>query len=92
MYKSMIKECISKFPDDSKNVFTEIAEYAVFLGYTPKWVKVRVDGKAVNGDSLTFTKAKVKRTLLKIRKGQITRIYLYLSRRQESISMRRCLN
>jgi len=65
----MIKECISKFPDESKSVFTEIAEYAVFLGYTPKWVKVRANGKAVNGDSLTFSKAKVKRTLLKIRKG-----------------------
>lgn len=65
-HESLIKECVSKFPDDLKDVFTEIAEYAVSLGYTPYWIKVKVGGKTVNGSSLSFRKNKVSRTLMRI--------------------------
>lgn len=63
----MINKCLNEFPADSKNMFRELSEYAVSLGYTPKWVKIRVEGKAINGNSLTFTKSKVNRTLMKIK-------------------------
>jgi hypothetical protein len=66
-YKILVDECINIFPKDTKGIFKELSEYAISLGYMPKWVKVRVAGKAVNGDSLTFIKNKVKRTLMKIK-------------------------
>ena len=65
-YQSLINECVSRFPDHSRHIFLELSEYAVSLGYTPKWVKVRHNGKSVNGDALTFTKNKVKKMLIRI--------------------------
>ena len=64
--QNRIDECIQNFPNSTKDIFNELSEYAVSLGYTPKWVKVRVNGKSVNGNSLAFSKSKVKRTLIKI--------------------------
>ena len=60
--RALINDCIAKMADDEKEVYGRIAEYAVELGYTPKPIKTA----AGISDALTFTKSKVRRTLIKI--------------------------
>ena len=74
-YKTLIDDCISKMAEDEKDLFKQIAEYAVELGYTPKTIKT---ARGVS-DALTFTKSKVKRTLLKIRPNKNGNSQLVLS-------------
>ena len=50
----LIDNCIAKMESNEKDIYKQIAEYAVELGYTPKPVKT---AQGVS-DDLTFTKAK----------------------------------
>jgi len=52
-----LKKVISILPDECRNAIQEIADYVISLGYMPR-------GKGEN--YVDFTKAKVKRTILKI--------------------------
>ena len=54
-----LNKIISVLPDNCRNSYQEVAEYAVSLGYMPSL-------KGTNGNYLDFTKSRVKRTILKI--------------------------
>lgn len=57
--KYAINKIISNMPDDLREIYREIAEYAISLGYMPTI-------KGVNETYADFSKSKVKRTILKI--------------------------
>lgn len=58
----IIDNLIQALPENEREVYREIAEYAVSLGYTPK--KLKPDGRYV-----AFSKNKVGRTIMKISAG-----------------------
>ncbi|ADL52978.1 hypothetical protein [Clostridium cellulovorans] len=55
----LLKDFISKLPESYREMFREIAEYAISLGYTPKKTKTKEF-------ILDFSKSKVKRTIMKL--------------------------
>ena len=57
-----INTLMTALPEDEREIYREIAEYAVQLGYTPSQVK-NTQGPT---DALAFTKKKVNRRLCKI--------------------------
>ena len=57
--KSALEKIIMALPHDCRDSYREIAEYAVSLGYMPTL-------KGVRKDYADFTKAKIKKTILKI--------------------------
>ena len=57
--KIMIDGLVNALPDNQKEIYRELAEYAVSLGYTPKKLKP-------DGTYLAFSKSKVNRTIIKI--------------------------
>jgi hypothetical protein len=54
-----LNKIISALPDNCRESYREVAEYAVSLGYMPSL-------KGTSGNYLDFTKSRVKRTILKI--------------------------
>ena len=54
--RKLITQCIENFPDECKEVYRQIAEYAYDLGYKPSWIKVRQKGVTVNSTALAFAK------------------------------------
>lgn len=66
--RDLISWCIENFPDECKEVYQQIADYAFDLGYKPSWIKVRQKGVTVNSTALAFTKKLPNRsiTILKI--------------------------
>ena len=73
--QSLIDDCLAIIPGGERETYRQIAEYAVELGYTPKPIKT---ARGIS-DDLTFTKSKVNRTLLKIRRNKHGRAELVLS-------------
>ena len=57
--KYAFNKIIAALPDDCREAFREVAEYAISLGYMPVL-------KGSKKDYIDFTKSKVKRTILKI--------------------------
>ena len=58
--KNAFNKIISTLPDDCRESYLEIAEYAISLGYMPV-----LTGK--NEDAVNFSKSKTKRTILRIK-------------------------
>ena len=63
--QALIENCISEMSVDEKEIYRQIAEFAVELGYTPKPIKT---AQGIS-NKLSFKKAKISRTLLKINPG-----------------------
>ena len=61
-FQALIDDCISKIADEEKEIYRQIAKYAIDLGYTPQPVK---NAHGSTG-ALAFTKNKVRRRLCKI--------------------------
>ena len=57
--KNALENVISALPDDCRESYLEVAEYAISLGYMPVL-------KGSRQDYADFTKSKIKRTILKI--------------------------
>lgn len=55
----LLKDFISELPESYQEMFQDIAEYAISLGYTPKKTKSK-------DFVLDFSKSKVKRTIMKM--------------------------
>jgi hypothetical protein len=55
----LLKSFISELPESYREMFQDIAEYAISLGYTPKKTKSK-------DFVLDFSKSKVKRTIMKL--------------------------
>ena len=55
----LLKDFISELPDSYREMFQDIAEYSITLGYTPKKTKSK-------DFVLDFSKSKVKRTIMKM--------------------------
>lgn len=55
----LLNEFISELPESQREMFQEIAEYSISLGYTPKKTKSK-------DFALDFSKSKVKRTIMKM--------------------------
>lgn len=55
----LLKDFISELPENYREMFRDIAEYAIALGYTPKKTKSK-------DFVLDFSKSKVKRTIMKM--------------------------
>ena len=57
--KQLLKDFIAELPESYRDMFQEIAEYAISFGYTPKKTKSK-------DFALDFSKSKVMRTIMKM--------------------------
>ena len=57
--RQLLESFIAELPESYREIYNEIAEYSISLGYTPKIVKT-------NNLALNFSKSKIKRTILKL--------------------------
>ena len=71
--KNALNKIISALPDDCRESYLEIAEYAISLGYMPV-----LTGK--NKDTVNFRKSKIKKTILRIKKPQQIAMSFYALR------------